>query len=414
MTNKIRTALVFTMIFLPLMVFSKDGARVRFCFAGDLMQHGSQIRSAYQPDGTYLYDTCFSFVTDRFYEADYTAMNIETTFSGPPYTGYPSFSSPGQLAAAVKKAGVNVFLTANNHILDKGVRGAYKTLELYDSLGVYHIGTTRPWIILEKNGIRTALLNYTYTGNNNNRKDSFRLNLTDTSLIREHIRQVRDKGADCIICCMHWGVEYQMYPSPGQRQLARWLHQEGVTAVIGSHPHVPQSIDIVTDPEGKTSFMAAYSLGNFISNQPEPFTRMGMILCFDIVLTKTGPRIESAWYEWIWTWRPAGDGEKTYLALPVSDERLYREAIKDRSDSELIGKTLKTLRNFMRETSPGIVERKRYPAYERKNLYFGIHPSILPVWTRQPIDPPVKTKLSPIKSYSQGRTNQGPGTGGNN
>ena len=414
MANKIRTALVFTMIFLPLMVFSKDGARVRFCFAGDLMQHGSQIRSAYQPDGTYLYDTCFSFVTDRFYEADYTAMNIETTFSGPPYTGYPSFSSPGQLAAAVKKAGVNVFLTANNHILDKGVRGAYKTLELYDSLGVYHIGTTRPWIILEKNGIRTALLNYTYTGNNNNRKDSFRLNLTDTSLIREHIRQVRDKGADCIICCMHWGVEYQMYPSPGQRQLARWLHQEGVTAVIGSHPHVPQSIDIVTDPEGKTSFMAAYSLGNFISNQPEPFTRMGMILCFDIVLTKTGPRIESAWYEWIWTWRPAGDGEKTYLALPVSDERLYREAIKDRSDSELIGKTLKTLRNFMRETSPGIVERKRYPAYERKNLYFGIHPSILPVWPRQPIDPTVKTKLSPIKSYSQGRTNQGAGTVGNN
>ncbi|HPB77736.1 MAG: CapA family protein [Bacteroidales bacterium] len=414
MTNKIRTALVFIMFCLPLWVFSKDATRVRFCFAGDLMQHGSQIRSARQADGTYLYDTCFAFVRDRFYEADYSAMNIETTFSGPPYTGYPSFSSPGQLAVALKRAGVNVFLTANNHILDKGVRGAAKTIALYDSLGVYHIGTTRPWIILEKNGINTAFLNYTYTSNNNTGRNSFSLNLTDTSLIREHIRQVRDKGADCIICCMHWGVEYQLFPSQGQRQLARWLRQEGVLAVIGSHPHVPQSIDVDTDPEGKTSFMAAYSLGNLISNQPDPLTRMGMILCFDLVLTKKGPRIESAWYEWIWTWRPVGNGVKTYLVLPVSDDRLYSKVVKDPSELELINETLKTLRNFMRETSPGIVERKRYPAYERKNLYFGIHPSVRPLWTRQPIDPPVETKLSPIKGYRQGRTTQGSGTARNN
>ncbi len=125
--------------------------------------------------------------------------------------------------------------------------------------------------------------------------------------------------------------------------------------------------------------MAAYSLGNLISNQPDPLTRMGMILCFDLVLTKKGPRIESAWYEWIWTWRPVGNGVKTYLVLPVSDDRLYSKVVKDPSELELINETLKTLRNFMRETSPGIVERKRYPAYERKNLYFGIHPSVRPL-----------------------------------
>lgn len=79
---------------------------------------------------------------------------METTYSGPPYTGYPSFSSPDDLAISTKKAGVNVFLTANNHILDKGVEGARRTVSLYDSLGIMHTGTIRPWIILEKTGSR--------------------------------------------------------------------------------------------------------------------------------------------------------------------------------------------------------------------------------------------------------------------
>jgi len=414
MANKIRTACILVLVFLPLSVFPQDVARVRFCFAGDLMQHGTQIRSALQPDGSYRYDTCFSYIRDRFRNADFAVLNMETTYSGPPYTGYPSFSSPDDLAISTKKAGVNVFLTANNHILDKGVEGARRTVSLYDSLGIMHTGTIRPWIILEKNGIKTALLNYTYTSNNNSGNESFMLNLTDTSLIRRHIGEVRDNGADCIICCMHWGVEYQLHSAPEQRLLAHWLRKAGVTAVIGSHPHVPQSIEVVNGEDGKPAFLVAYSLGNFISNQPEPFTRMGLILNFELVITQTGPCIESLWYEWIWTWRPVRDGKKTYLVVPVSDNRLYREIATEPSDTLLIVKTIKTLRNFMRETSPAIYERIRYPAYERKNLYFGIHPAIRPLWTRQPVDSPVKGKFSTVKDHSQGRTTQGSGTARNN
>jgi hypothetical protein len=91
---------------------------------------------------------------------------------------------------------------------------------------------------------------------------------------------------------------------------------------VGSHPHVPQSIDIRKDANGETVFLSAYSLGNFISNQPDPLTRMGMILSFGIVLTKEGPRIDYPWYEWIWSWRPDPDGKNAYLVLPVSDARI--------------------------------------------------------------------------------------------
>ncbi|HPW78253.1 MAG: Capsule biosynthesis protein CapA [Bacteroidetes bacterium ADurb.Bin037] len=413
MIKCLRILFLSLMVFTPLWLYSQQECRVRLCFAGDLMQHGKQIRSARQQDGSYLYDTCFVFVKEHLKEADLTGMNIETTFSGPPYSGYPSFSSPNELAVAIQKSGVNLFLTANNHILDKGARGAIRTVALYDSLGILHCGTINPWIIVKRNGIRIAVLNYTYSSNHHIPADEFPVNRTDTLIIRRHIREVREKGVDCIICCMHWGTEYQLQPSGMQRSLADWLYNAGITAVIGSHPHVPQSIEVRKGQNGKIEFMTAYSLGNFISNQPEPFSRMGLLLSFDIVLTETGPCIESPWYEWIWTWQAVDQGKLLYHVLPVSDPRLYRKLLKDPSDTINIFKTIKTLRNFMRETSPGINERRRYPPYERENLYFGNHPSCHPVWARQPLLAPVKKSLSPIEDRRKGRTDQSTGTPGN-
>jgi poly-gamma-glutamate synthesis protein (capsule biosynthesis protein) len=395
---------------LPGSLFAQDPEAVRFCFAGDLMQHGSQIRSALQDDGSYSYDTCFVYVKDRFKNVHFAGLNMETTFNGPPYSGYPSFSSPNELALATQRAGVNIFLTANNHIFDKGTEGALRTVALYDSLGVNHCGTDPPWVILSKKGIKVAVLNYTYNSNRLISGDSPGLNRIDTNLIKKHISEVRDNGAHSIICCMHWGQEYRMFPSGYQKFISDWLYRAGVSAVVGSHPHVPQSIDIRKDANGETVFLSAYSLGNFISNQPDPLTRMGMILSFGIILTKEGPRIDYPWYEWIWCWRPDPDGKKAYLVLPVSDARIYGELFEIPTDLPVIDKTIKTLRNFMRETSPGIYERRRNPTYERKNLYFGNHPSGSSVWTRQPPVTSSERSVSPIEDLRARRANKSTGT----
>ena len=398
---------------LPGWLIAQDPEAVRFCFAGDLMQHGSQIRSALQDDGSYSYDTCFVYVKDRFKNVHFAGLNMETTFNGPPYSGYPSFSSPDELALAIQRAGVNVFLTANNHIFDKGKAGALKTIALYDSLDVKHCGTDPAWIVLTNNGIKVAVLNYSYNSNRLISVEKPGLNLIDTNLIKKHIREVRENGANSIICCMHWGDEYRIYPSNYQKSLSEWLYKAGISAVVGSHPHVPQSIEIIKDANGKIVFLAAFSLGNFISNQPDPLTRMGMILSFGISLTQEGPRIDFPWYEWIWCWRPVTDGKKTYLVLPVSDPRIYENISEIFPDLPVIDKTIKTLRNFMRETSPDKYERRRNPTYERKNLYFGNHPSGCSVWTRQPPVTSSERSVSPIEDLCKGRANKSTGSAGN-
>ncbi|HOO42342.1 MAG TPA: CapA family protein [Bacteroidales bacterium] len=401
------------MFILPGWLLAQDPEAIRFCFAGDLMQHGSQIRSALQDDGSYNYDTCFIYVKDRFNKAHFAGLNMETTFNGPPYSGYPSFSSPGQLAQAIQRAGVNVFLTANNHTYDKGTEGARKTIALYDSLGVKHCGIDPPWIILEEDGTKIAVLNYTYNSNKSLHGTNPGLNRIDTNLIKKHISEVRDNGAQSIICCMHWGHEYRIHPSGHQKSLSEWLYKEGVSVVVGSHPHVPQSIDIKRDSCGRIVFLSAYSLGNFISNQPDPLTRMGMILSFGISLTQEGPRVDFPWYEWIWCWRPVTDGEKTYMVLPVSDPRIYADMEEISPDLPVIDKTIKTLRNFMRETSPGIYERRRNPQYERKNLYFGDHPPFSSVWTGQFPVTSSERSIPPIEDLRTRRANKSTGLAGN-
>ena len=76
---------------------------VSFLFMGDIMGHGPQIRSAYQnSEKKYNYDKVFEPLEDIISSVDFAVANLEVTLAGPPYMGYPQFSSPDELAEACK------------------------------------------------------------------------------------------------------------------------------------------------------------------------------------------------------------------------------------------------------------------------------------------------------------------------
>ena len=410
--KKIKLILLSFILMNPALCFTQPSGHMSVLFAGDLMQHVPQLKAAIQSDGSYAYDTCFSYIRDHFQQAHLVVINMETTFAGAPYSGYPLFCSPKELAIAARDAGVDVFLTANNHILDRGLRGVRQSIALYDSIGINHCGTEQKWLLMEHNGIRLGLLNYTYGTNGHRIPKDIYLNILDTTAISSDIREVRQAGADFIVCCLHWGVEYNMKSGAEQKRLALWLKRQGAGAVIGSHPHVPQGIDTTCDHNGNIEFLTAYSLGNFISNQPDPMSRAGMLLGFDLVRKNGRVQIVQPFYEWIWTWRPAGETGKKYHVLPVSDPRLYSHLITDQRELSLIAATVDSLRNFMNKNAPDCKERKRYPPNERENLYFGNHPSFRPLWTQQPVSSSYHKSVSPIKDCCTGRADKSTGTAG--
>jgi poly-gamma-glutamate capsule biosynthesis protein CapA/YwtB (metallophosphatase superfamily) len=106
-------------------------------------------------------------------DADIAIANLEVTLAGKPYKGYPEFSSPDELADAIKNAGFNVLVTANNHSMDRSKAGLERTIKVLDEKGIIRTGTfedeaqrNRDYpLIIEKNNIRLAILNYTYGTN---------------------------------------------------------------------------------------------------------------------------------------------------------------------------------------------------------------------------------------------------------
>lgn len=83
------------------------------------MQHQAQINAARTSTG-YDYSDCFKFVKEEINRADIAIANLEVTLGGKPYRGYPAFSAPDEYLFAIRDAGFDVLITANNHCLDKG------------------------------------------------------------------------------------------------------------------------------------------------------------------------------------------------------------------------------------------------------------------------------------------------------
>lgn len=263
----------------------EDPSEVTLLFAGDAMQHQAQIDHALR-GGTFDYSSYFQHIQYEVSAADLAIVNLEVTLGGKPFRGYPMFSAPDELAVALRDAGFDVFLTANNHILDRSSRGVVRTLSVLDSLGVAHTGAFRDSaerrqsypLLVEVKGLRIALLNYTYDTNGIRPKPSIEVNYIDTVRIKEDIAAARRQQPDLLIANMHWGVEYKLRQHKSQEQLAAWLVREGVDIVMGSHPHVIQPALTLRDEAGAIRQVIVYSLGNLVSAMRAENTDGGQLI----------------------------------------------------------------------------------------------------------------------------------------
>ena len=265
--------------------------RARFIFAGDLMQHQSQLNAARKEDGTFDYSESYQFVKPLFEEADLAFVNLETTLTTlGRYTGYPIFRSPKEVATTLRDIGIDVALLANNHILDAGRTGVLSTLALLDSANVKHIGVyadkqshekNHP-LMLNVNGLRIAVLNYTYSTNGLPVPSGIHINMLDSAAIVRDIKSIDRTKTDVIIANFHWGDEYARRPNAEQRKLSELCHSLGVEIIIGAHPHVVQPVSYQKDKD----MITVYSLGNLVSNQRFPYTDGGLIVAIDVVKEK--------------------------------------------------------------------------------------------------------------------------------
>jgi poly-gamma-glutamate synthesis protein (capsule biosynthesis protein) len=340
---------------------------LRIVFAGDVMGHDSQINAAYiDSSDSYDYKDCFSYLKPYLQHADIAVANLEVTLAGPPYKGYPRFSSPDALLDGLMNAGFNVLVNANNHALDRGSEGLERTQDVVGRKGLILTGSfissghreqTYP-LILEKNDIMLAMLNYTY-GTNGLQADTPNIvNYIDTLMIQKDIQKVKLVEPDFVVASIHWGKEYQRQEDNLQHELAGFLFRQGVDVIIGSHPHVVQPVEYTQTDTG-FHHLVVYSLGNFVSNQRDRYRDGGII--FGLELEKTDrTRISGFDYLPVWVHKPLQGEKQVFRLIPASldEEEIERIGF---TETELSG-----FRQFYEDTRDHLVNVPENRFYEAK------------------------------------------------
>lgn len=319
---------------------------------GDIMIHEPQLASQYDPQtDTYNYENNFQYVKKYIEQADLALGNFEGTFGGPPYRGYPAFSAPDELAAALKNNGFDVVITANNHMVDRGHDGVLRTLEVLQKEGLTTSGSrqadTDPnYSISEAEGIKIGVVAYTYETSGSgpevsingnyisqetaSRINSFSYNRLDADLvkIKDTVHQAREAGAQVILLYLHWGEEYQSVPNLWQEQIVNHaVNDMQVDVIFASHPHVLQRMEMVSSEMGNRKVPVFYSMGNFISNQRQEtlqnrFTEQGMIARVNLDIEASSGKILDIRMDAIPTWvdRYGRNGKTVYEVIPLDEE----------------------------------------------------------------------------------------------
>lgn len=308
-------------------------ATLRIAVVGDLMCHSPQFNYAKVLNDSFDFNPVYRYIKENLENADFTFGNLETVIGekGSIYLGYPRFKSPKDYVTALAQNGFDFLCFANNHTLDQGERGILTTIRTLNEnkigyTGAFNSQSDRDSIrILDLNGIKIALLAYSYGTNGSviPKGKEYLINLIDYNLIEKDILSAKLNGAEIVLVNFHFGNEYQRFPSDYQKEVVKKTIEFGADLITASHPHVIQPIEFYkTNGATLDSGIVAYSLGNFISNQRKRFNDAGIILYLNLEKNLNTKKIELKSVEYLLTWVFKGktDLGNEFLILPLSKD----------------------------------------------------------------------------------------------
>jgi poly-gamma-glutamate synthesis protein (capsule biosynthesis protein) len=323
---------------------------IRLLDIGDILLHTAVIKSYLLPSGEYDFDRIFKTLGGMLSKADLAFADMEGTLAGTPYSNFPRFSVPDAIATALFNAGIDVSVTANNHMYDRGTAGLLRTVSVLRAAGLTVAGTradvTEPiFQLLDRKGIRIGVAAYTFetpSSDGKTRINGLPLESAAVPLINtfnpyaadfaddiarmcQVEKDMREAGAELTVFVLHWGDEYRTTENAYQKRLAQALADAGVDVVFGQHPHSVQGISVLTSEDGTHEMPVFYSVGNFASNMiystngTKGITEDGIIAGVTVRRSEDGTvRVVSADYLPIYCYKVH---ETRHETVPATDPR---------------------------------------------------------------------------------------------
>lgn len=315
--------------------------------AGDIVMHRPFLESSvYKTGDTYDYNSIFKYIKDDYNAADFTVLTTEFTMTDSEYTGYPMFNSPPEIVSALKNNGIDMCLLGNNHIYDSGDDGLLQTIEVYEENDLLYNGIRKTedennYVVKDIGGIKVGFFDYvfetegeTINGNYVSEKGKALINSFSESDpqklydgIEKKLKKMEDEGVEYTIVYLHWGVEYQTKENEYQDAIAQKLCDMGIDALIASHPHVIQPVDLLTSSSGDHQMLCCYAIGNHLSNQRTEYmdglvygySEDGLIVSLTLHRDKKG-QITLEKTDFIPTWVYHNQSpDDTYYILPLDN-----------------------------------------------------------------------------------------------
>ncbi len=332
---------------------------VKILFIGDVMAHQRQLETALISGGNasdpndYDFSSYFKYIKPLFDSADFVVANMEYPTGVTPFSGYPIFSAPSSLDIEARNSGIDLFLKANNHLVDKGKAGMDSTRIILQREGIAYTGfyageeeeyRCNPYIDTI-GGICVAIINFTYGLNGFQVPEPYIVNMMDTTQIRGLVERAIERGAEFIIATPHWGEEYQLNESATQRRWRDSLYRYGVNAIVGTHPHVVQHC------EYDTLHATAYSLGNFISNMSIAYGQIGMVYELrlkrrpDSTIALLPPKID------YWWCARTNKLERNYTVVPIMEYIDKKEEFKEGQYEKMVREWNAIVKHFGIDTT---------------------------------------------------------------
>ena len=321
-------------------------------FAGDLILLEDQVKRGYRANG-YDFSDVFEYAADYISSADFAIGVFEGPMAGED-AGYSAgnyddgkelfLNFPDEFAHAVKEAGFDLVTTANNHLLDKGIDGALRTLEVLDKIGLAHTGSYRDEKekeakhikLVEKDGIKMAILSYTYGSNYVDTQELFEGKLSyltsvisDTkgelfekmkNQVKEDFKKAKSLKPDLIVVLPHLGTQFSNAADEVQKKWFEIFKEQGADIILGDHPHAVQPV-LLEKRDGK-NVLTAYCPGNFANIYRQNQGDTSVLI--DVYLHRSTKQIIGAGVVPLYT-QASADGN--YRALPIY-EMLYNQALR--------------------------------------------------------------------------------------
>lgn len=253
-----------------------------------------------QKDSTFDFSPMFSEIADIMGDADYTIADVEGTLGdtlGVSGAGSKMYT-PSAILTALKNAGVDMMMLANDHALDGTFAELQATVQNVADAGLDYVGAAlsaeekQQPVIKNINGIKVGFVAYCESMNGNeNSADpnalAYGVNLIAYSNAANDVMALRNAGADVIIACVNWGQMFNRSTTTSQQQIAFALTSLGVDVIIGYNPHTVQPAIWLEAPDASGSGAINKSLcicatGNFLSNQRDDHYNSGLVFEFTI------------------------------------------------------------------------------------------------------------------------------------